>query len=378
MGKLVYVRVYSGYVATGSYILNTTKNKKERVGRIVQMHANLRENIDYAFAGDIVAIPGLGDTTTGDTLCDMEQPVLLEAIQFPTPVVSLSIEPKSRGDQDKLGKGLAKLTEEDPTFIVQTDEETKETILTGMGELHLEIIVDRLKEEFGVEAVVGKPKVAYRETIQQSASGEGKYIKQSGGRGQYGHVVMEVSPNDTGKGFEFIDSIKGGAIPRSFIPAVEKGVIEAMRKGVYAGYPVVDVKVDLTDGSYHEVDSSEIAFRMAAILGFKEIFMKASPILLEPYMSLEVATPEEHVNGCVGYICSHRGKILNIDAKGKQKLIQAEVPLSEMFGYATAFRSLSSGRANASMEFSKYLQVPQEIALKVIEEKAKLKAQENK
>jgi len=378
MGKLVYVRVYSGYVSTGSYILNSTKNKKERVGRIVQMHANLRENIDYAFAGDIVAIPGLSNTVTGDTLCDPENPVLLEAIQFPTPVVSLSIAPKSRGDQDKLGKGLAKLTEEDPTFIVQTDEETKETILTGMGELHLEIIVDRLKEEFGVEAIVGQPKVAYRETIQQSANGEGKYIKQSGGRGQYGHVVMEVFPNEQGKGFEFIDAIKGGAIPRSFIPAVEKGVIEAMGKGVYAGYPIVDVKVKLTDGSYHEVDSSEIAFRMAAILGFKEIFMRASPMLLEPYMSLEVSTPEEHVNGCVGYICSHRGKILNIDAKGKLKIIQAEVPLSEMFGYATAFRSLSSGRANASMEFSKYLQVPQEIALKVIEEKAKLKAEENR
>jgi elongation factor G len=377
MGKLVYVRIYSGYVATGSYILNSTKNKRERVGRIVQMHANQRENIDHAFAGDIVAIPGLGDTVTGDTLCDPEKPVLLEAIQFPTPVVSLSIAPKSRGDQDKLGKGLAKLTEEDPTFIVQTDEETKETILTGMGELHLEIIVDRLKEEFGVEAIVGQPKVAYRETIQQSASGEGKYIKQSGGRGQYGHVVMEVMPNETGKGFEFIDSIKGGAIPRSYIPAIEKGVIEAMQKGVYAGYPVVDVKVNLYDGSFHEVDSSEIAFRMAAILGFKEIFRRASPILLEPYMSLEVATLEEHVNGCVGYICSHRGKILNIEVKGKQKLIQAEVPLSEMFGYATAFRSLSSGRANASMEFSKYLQVPAEIAQKIIEEKAKLKAQEN-
>jgi elongation factor G len=371
MGKLVYVRVYSGCVSTGSYILNSTKNIRERVGRIVQMHANLRENIDHAFAGDIVAIPGLGDTVTGDTLCDPLKPVLLEAIQFPTPVVSLSIAPKSRGDQEKLGKGLNKLTEEDPTFVVQTDDETKEVILTGMGELHLEIIVDRLKEEFGVEAIVGQPKVAYRETILQTAEGENKYIKQSGGRGQYGHVVLELAPNEAGKGFEFIDSIKGGAIPRSFIPAVEKGVIEAMQKGVYAGYPVVDVKVSLIDGSYHEVDSSEIAFRMAAILGFKDIFMKASPILLEPYMALEVATLEEYVNGCVGYICSHRGKIINIEVKGKQKVIQAEVPLSEMFGYASAFRSLSSGRANASMQFSKYLQVPQEIALKVVEEKQK-------
>lgn len=377
MGKLVYTRIYSGVLQSGTYVFNSTKNKKERVGRIVQMHANQRENIDNAFAGDIVAVIGLGDTVTGDTLCDPEAPLLLEAIEFPVPVVSLSIAPKSRSDQDKLGKGLARLTDEDPTFLVQTDEETKETILTGMGELHLEIIVDRLKEEFGVEAVVGAPKVAYRETIQKPASGEGKYIKQSGGRGQYGHVVLELSPNETGKGFDFIDSIKGGAIPRSFIPAVEKGIVEAMDKGVYAGYPVVDVKVDLVDGSYHEVDSSEIAFRMAAILGFKQIFMQADPILLEPYMSLEVASPEEHVNSIVGYICSRRGKILNIDTKGKQKIVQAEVPLAEMFGYTTNIRSLSSGRANASMEFSKYMQVPQEIALKIIEEKKK-KEQEAK
>jgi elongation factor G len=378
MGKLVYVRVYSGFLSTGTYVLNSTKNKRERVARIVQMHANQRENIEYAFAGDIVAVVGLGDTITGDTLCDQDHPVLLEAIKFPTPVVSLSIVPKSRADQDKLGKGLAKLTEEDPTFLVNTDEETKEVVLTGMGELHLEIVVDRLKTEFGVEAIVGQPKVAYRETILDKSEGEGKYIKQSGGRGQYGHALLRLLPAGSGEGFEFIDSIKGGAIPRSFIPAVEKGVIEAMQNGVYVGFPVVDVKVELYDGSFHEVDSSELAFKMAGIFGFKEAFMKAKPILLEPYMSLEVATPEEYVNACVGYICSRRGKILNMDAKGKQKLISAEVPLSEMFGYATAFRSLSSGRANATMEFSKYLQVPQEITQKLIEEKQKRKEAENK
>ncbi|MFA4888935.1 MAG: elongation factor G [Candidatus Omnitrophota bacterium] len=376
MGKLVYLRVYSGILSTGSYILNATKNKKERVGRIVQMHANQRENIDYAFAGDIVAAVGLGNATTGDTLCDPDQPILLEAIQFPVPVVSLCISPKSRGDQDKLSNGLAKLAEEDPTFFVKTDEETKEVILTGMGELHLEIIVDRLKEEFGVEAIVGQPRVAYRETICEKASGEGKYIKQSGGRGQYGHVELEIAPAEPGSGFEFIDSIKGGAIPRSFIPAVEKGIIQAMEEGVYAGYPVVDIKVDLVDGSFHEVDSSELAFKMAAILGFKEIFLRAKPVLMEPYMSLGVTTPEEYVNAVVGYICSCRGKILNMDTKGKQKIISAEAPLAEMFGYATNFRSLSSGRANATMEFSKYLQVPSEIAQKVIAEaKAKKEKQ---
>jgi elongation factor G len=373
MGKLVYVRVYSGVLDTGTYVLNATKNKKERVGRIVRMHANQRENVDYACVGEIVAIIGLSSTVTGDTLCDPDNPVLLEAMKFPTPVVSLSISPKSRSDQDKLGKGLGRLMEEDPTFIVTSDESTKETILTGMGELHLEIIVDRLKEEFGVEAVVGQPKVAYKETILKPANGEGKYIKQSGGRGQYGHVIVEISPTGPGGGFKFIDSIKGGAIPKSFIPAVEKGVIEAMSKGVYAGYPVVDVQVDLVDGSFHEVDSSELAFRLAGIFGFKQAFMQAEPILLEPYMSLEVSTPEEYLNSIVGYICSCRGKILAMDTKGKQKIVSAEVPLAEMFGYATNFRSLSSGRANASMEFAKYMPVPAEIALKILAEKQKEK-----
>jgi len=373
MGKLVYLRIYSGFLDTGSYVFNVTKNKKERIGRILQMHANQREARDRALAGEIVAVIGLGNTVTGDTLCDPEHPVLLEAIEFPVPVVSLSITPAGKADQDKLGKGLAKLTEEDPTFKVETDEETKETILTGMGELHLEIIVDRLKVEFGVDAVVGKPKVAYRETILKKVSGEYKHIKQSGGRGQYGHVVMELIPAEPGEEFEFINSIKGGAIPRSFIPAVEKGVVEAMRNGAYAGYPVVNIKVNLTDGSFHDVDSSELAFKLAAIGCFKETFMRADPVLLEPYMSLEVVTPEEYVNAVVGYICSCRGKILGMDTKGKQKIIDAEAPLAEMFGYATNFRSLSSGRANASMHFEKYMQVPFEIAAKILEEKKKRK-----
>jgi elongation factor G len=375
MGKLVYVRVYSGVLETGSYVLNARRDKKERVGRIVRMHANQRENIEYAFAGDIVAVIGLTETITGDTLCDLDSPVILEAMQFPVPVVSLSITPKSRADQDKLGKGLARLAEEDPTFIVESDPDTKETLLTGMGELHLEIIVDRLKEEFGVTAVVGAPKVAYRETLLKTASAEGKYIRQTGGRGQYGHVVLEVSPMEPGGGFEFVDSIKGGAIPQSFIPAVEKGIVEALQKGAYCGYPIVDVRANLVDGSFHEVDSSELAFRIAGSIGFKEAFLHGEPIILEPNMSLEVSTPEEFLNSIIGYICSRRGKILNIGAKGKQKIISAEVPLGEMFGYASDIRSLSSGRANASMEFSRYLQAPKDIAQKLLEEK---KAKEEK
>lgn len=372
MGKLVYLRIYSGYLETGSYVMNSTKGKKERIGRIVQMHANQREARENAFAGEIVAVIGLNHTITGDTLCDPDNPILLEAIEFPSPVVSLSIAPKSRADQDKLGKGLGRLIEEDPTFKVESDEETKETILTGMGELHLEIIVDRLKTEFGVEAIVGKPKVAYRETILKPSTGEYKHVKQSGGRGQYGHVVMEITPTP-GKEFEFINSIKGGAIPRSFIPAVEKGVVEAMHKGPYAGYPVVDVAVNLIDGSFHEVDSSELAFKLASIGCFKQAFLEAEPLLLEPYMSLEVTAPEEYVNSVVGYICSCRGKILGMDTKGKQKIITAEVPLSEMFGYTTNLRSLSSGRANASMHFEKYMQVPNEITAKILEEKKQQK-----
>lgn len=378
MGKFVYIRIYSGYMQTGSYVLNATKDKKERIGRIVKMHANHKENVDYAYAGEIVGLIGLNQTITGDTLCDESSPIIMEAIKFPAPVISLSIVPKTRQDQDKLGRALARLAEEDPTFIVQTDEETKETLLTGMGELHLEIIVDRLKEEFGVGVIVGQPKVAYRETITTLVTEEYKHIKQSGGRGQYGHVVIEMSPQEAGNGYEFVDSIKGGAIPRNFIPSVEKGLIAAMDKGPYAGYPVVDLKIKLVDGSYHDVDSSDIAFKIAAMMCFKNGFRKADPILLEPYMSLEVTTPEEYANAIVGYLCSRRGRIVNIEPLGNQKVIISEVPLSEMFGYMTNLRSLSSGRASGMMEFKRYLPVPKEITAKILEEIEKKKKEEQK
>ncbi|MDD5292143.1 MAG: elongation factor G, partial [Candidatus Omnitrophica bacterium] len=376
MGKLIYVRAYSGFLNSGSYVLNAAKNKKERISRIFQMHANQRESVDTIFTGDIAAVVGLDYTKTGDTLCDIDNPVILEAMHFPAPVVSVSIKPQSRSDQDKLGRSLAKLMDEDPTFVTETDRETGETILSGMGELHLEIIVDRLKREFGVGVDVSQPKVAYRETITKSITEEGKYIKQSGGRGQYGHVVFEISPAESGKGLDFKDSIKGGAIPKTYMPSIEKGIIEAMHDGVYAGYPVVDVKVNLVDGSFHEVDSSDIAFRIAARKGFKSGFMKCEPVLLEPYMRLEVITPEEYVSSVTAHICSHRGKIQGMDNKGKQKVVVAEVPLSEMFGSATALRSLSSGRANSSMEFDKYQQVPSEITRKIVEERQKLKKEE--
>ena len=371
MGKLVYFRIYSGKLEAGSYILNVTKDKKERVGRILQMHANERESRSTIYAGDIAAIIGLSHTGTGDTLSDLNNPVLLEAIEFPAPVMSISAKPKSRADQDRISRALLKLAEEDPTFIVHTDTETDETIISGMGELHLEIIVDRLKHEFSVEAVVGQPKVAYKETILSSVTQEYKHAKQTGGRGQYGHVIMEISPTKPGEGFEFKNGITGGKIPREYIPAVEKGVISAMQKGIYAGYPVVDVKVELIDGSYHDVDSSELAFKLAAAECFKKAFMKGIPVLLEPHMSLEVATPEEYVGSIVGNICSRRGKVLGIDTKGSQQVIAAEAPLSEMFGYATTLRSLSSGRANYTMHFEKYVEVPAAISEKVIEEKKK-------
>ena len=371
MGKLVYFRVYSGKLDAGSYILNVTKDKKERVGRILQMHANERESRSTIYAGDIAAIIGLDHTATGDTLSSVDKPILLEAIEFPAPVMSISAKPQSRADQDKISKALLKLAEEDPTFIVHTDPETDETIISGMGELHLEIIVDRLKHEFSVEAVVGQPKVAYKETILGTVTQDYKHSKQTGGRGQYGHVVMEISPAKPGEGFEFKNSITGGKIPREYIPAVEKGVIGAMQRGIYAGYPVVDVKVNLIDGSYHDVDSSELAFKLAASGCFKRAFMKGIPVLLEPHMSLEVTTPEEYVGNVVGNICSRRGKVLGIDTKGNQQIIAAEAPLSETFGYATTLRSLSSGRANYSMHFEKYVEVPTAISEKVIEEKKK-------
>jgi len=364
-GKLVYIRVYSGCLKAGTYILNAVKGKKERIGRILEMHANQRKNIEAVFTGDIAVAVGLNNTLTGDTLCDLSDSILLEQMEFSDPVVSISIKPESSSDQDKLSKALAKLSEEDPTFSARIDDETQETIISGMGELHLEIIADRLKSEFKIDASVGQPKVAYKETILSTLSEEYKHIKQTGGRGQYGHVVMEFSPNEQGKGFEFKNSITGGRIPKSYIPAVEKGLLEVIKKGIYAGYPVVDIKVDLTDGSYHNVDSSELAFKLAAQGCFRSVFMKCDPILLEPYMALEIITPEEYSSSIVGYICSRRGKILGMDTKNKQKIIKAEAPLSEMFGYTTNLRSLSSGRVNCSMRFEKYAQVPREIAEKI-------------
>jgi len=371
MGKLVYFRVYSGTLKAGSYIYNSNKGRKERVGRILQMHANQRESREDIFAGDIAAAIGLDHTVTGDTLCDENKPVLLEAIEFPAPVMSISIKPASRPEQDKLTKGLLKLAEEDPTFTVQTDEETKEMVVSGMGELHLEIIVDRLKREFKVDALVGKPQVAYRETVIKGITHEYRHVKQTGGRGQYGHVVFEITPAKPGEGFEFKNSIVGGAIPKGYIPAIEKGIIEIMARGVYAGYPVVDVKVNLVDGSYHEVDSSEMAFKLAAIGCFKEAFLKCCPVILEPHMSLEITTPEDYVGNIVGNLCSRRGKVAGIEAKPKVQIVSAEAPLSEMFGYAGTLRSLSSGRANYSMHFEKYVEVPFELAEKIIEEKKK-------
>jgi len=373
VGKLVYFRVYSGYLDAGSYVLNANKNKKERVGRIVQLHANQKENRESIFVGDIAAAIGLAHTITGDTLCESSRPVMLENIEFSKPVLSMSITPKTRADQDKLNKAIGKLMEEDPTFTVETDEETKEIILSGMGELHLEIMVDRIKEEFKVDAESSPPKVAYKETLTQTMKGEYKHQKQTGGRGQYGHVILEISPASEGKDFEFESKIKGGSIPQNFIPAIEKGVKSIMQRGVYAGYPIVGVKITVLDGSYHEVDSSELAFKMAAIGCFKETFMKSSPVLLEPCMHVEILAPEEYISNLVGNVCSRRGKIINIDEKGNQKLITAEAPLGEMFGYSQTFRSLSSGRATFSMNFSKYEQVPTAIAEKVIEEKNKAK-----
>ena len=369
MGKLVYFRVYSGNIDAGSYVLNVTKDKKERLGRILQMHANQRENRPSIYAGDIAAAIGFDHTTTGDTLSSPDNPILLEAIEFPAPVMSISIKPQSRPDQDKLDKSLIRLAEEDPTFIMHTERETREVIISGMGELHLEIIVDRLKHEFNVEAIVGKPKVAYKETILNSITQEYKHVKQSGGRGQYGEVVFEISPTKPGEGFEFENSIRGGTIPKEYIPSVEKGIIEAMQKGVYAGYPVVDIKVNLIDGSFHEVDSSEIAFKIAASECLRQGFIKCSPVLLEPEMSLETTIPEEHVGNVVGHICSRRGKVLAIETKGTQQIISAQAPLSEMFGYASTLRSLSSGRGIYSMHFEKYVEVPFGVAEKIIEEK---------
>ena len=373
VGQLTFVRVYSGVLKKGDTVLNTVKGKKERIGRIVQMHANNREEIEEIIAGDIAACVGLKEVTTGDTLSDPSAPVILERMVFPEPVIAQAVEPKSKADQEKMGIALSRLAAEDPSFRVRTDEESGQTIIAGMGELHLEIIVDRMKREFNVEANVGKPQVAYRETVRKAVSDvEGKFVRQSGGKGQYGHVVFRLEPNEPGKGFEFIDEIKGGVVPREYIPAVQKGVEEALTSGVLAGYPVVDVKVALTFGSYHDVDSSEQAFKMAAIFGFKEAARKANPVILDPMMAVEVETPEEYAGTVMGDLSSRRGMVQGMDDMvGGGKAIKAEVPLSEMFGYATSLRSMTQGRANYTMEFKHYAEAPKNVADAIIAARAK-------
>ena len=362
VGTLTFLRVYSGVLESGSYVLNSTKGKKERVGRLLKMHANKREDIKEVFAGDIVAAVGLRDSTTGDTLCDERRPIILEAIEFPAPVISIAIEPKTKTDQEKLGVSMQKLATEDPSFRVATDRETGQTIISGMGELHLEIIVDRLLREFKVDANVGKPQVAYKETIRRSVEREGKFVRQTGGRGQYGHVVIRVSPLPPGKGFEFVDAIKGGVIPREYIPAVERGIRDALESGPLAGYPLVDVKATLLDGSYHEVDSSEIAFKIAASMAFKDACNKAHPAILEPIMGVEVVAPEEFSGAVFGDLNGRRGRIQGMDTRAGAQVITAHVPLAQMFGYATDLRSMTQGRATYTMQFSHYESVPQMIS----------------
>ncbi|MGH7229612.1 MAG: elongation factor G [Nitrospiraceae bacterium] len=365
-GQLTYFRVYSGTLKTGVPVYNITKGTKERVGRLLKMHANKREDIDAVYAGDIAAAVGLKGATTGDTLCDPKHPVILEVMKFPEPVIAMAIEPKTKQDQEKLGFSLQKLAQEDPSFRVRTDEETGQTIISGMGELHLEIIVDRLLREFKVEANVGKPEVAFRETIRRSAEAEAKYIKQTGGRGQYGHVVITVAPSEQGTGFEFVNKIGGGAIPREYIPAVEKGIKERMETGVLAGYPVRDVRVTLTDGSYHEVDSNEMAFKIAGSMAFQDGCRKADPVLLEPIMKVEVLVPQEYMGDVIGNLNGRRGKIQGIKVRAGSQAVDAAVPLSEMFGYATDLRSRTQGRATYSMEFDRYEPVPKQIAEGII------------
>ena len=366
VGKLTFVRVYSGVLKSGSYVWNSNKDRKERVGRILQMHANKREEREELWTGDIAALVGLKDTRTGETLCDEDDPIVLEAMTFPEPVIDLAIEPRTKADQDKLSSALQKLSEEDPTFRVHTDEETSQTIISGMGELHLEILVDRMLREFKVEANIGKPQVAYRETIRRAVEVEGKFIRQSGGRGQYGHVKVIVEPNDKGGGFVFDNRIVGGKIPREYIPAVENGVREAMENGVLAGYPMVDVKVSLIDGSYHDVDSSEMAFKIAGSMALKDGAKQALPVLLEPIMDVEVVTPEEYLGDVMGDLSSRRGKIGGIHARRQAQVVGASVPLSEMFGYATTLRSMSQGRAVYTMQFSHYEEVPKSKAEEII------------
>ncbi|WP_315124998.1 elongation factor G [Comamonas antarctica] len=373
VGQLTFVRVYSGVLSKGDTVLNAVKGKKERIGRIVQMHANERLEVEEIRAGDIAACVGLKDVTTGETLADVNDPIILERMVFPEPVIAQAVEPKSKADQEKMGIALSRLAAEDPSFRVRSDEESGQTIIAGMGELHLEIIVDRMKREFGVEANVGKPQVAYRETIRKTVEeAEGKFVRQSGGKGQYGHVVLKIEPNEAGKGIEFVDAIKGGVVPREFIPAVEKGINEAVTQGVLAGYPVVDVKVTLHFGSYHDVDSNELAFKMAAIFGFKEGCRKANPVILEPMMSVEVETPEDYAGTVMGDLSSRRGMVQGMDDMvGGGKAIRAEVPLSEMFGYATSLRSATQGRATYTMEFKHYAEAPRNVSEAIMAARSK-------
>ena len=369
VGKLAYLRVYSGSVKSGSYVINAGKGKRERIGRLLLMHANKREEIEVAYAGDIVAVIGLKDTTTGDTLCDEKSPIVLESMEFPEPVIHVAIEPKTKASQEKMGQALAKLAEEDPTFRTYTDEETGQTIIAGMGELHLEIIVDRLLREFKVEANVGSPQVAYKESIQASAEAEGKYIKQSGGRGQYGHVKLRIEPQTPGDGYLFVNGIVGGAIPKEYVNAVDQGVKEAMNAGILGGYPVLDIKVTAYDGSYHDVDSSEMAYKIAGSMGFREAMRKAKPTLLEPMMKVEVIMPEEYMGDVMGDISSRRGRIDGMELRSGAQVVNAHVPLSEMFGYATDLRSNTQGRAVYSMLFDHYEAVPNSIQEKVLGDK---------
>lgn len=366
MGKITFIRIYSGVLNSGDTIYNTIKEKAQRAGRILRMHSNRQENIDKAEAGDIVAVVGLSETRTGDTLCDKDHPIILESIEFPAPVISISIKPEGRGDNDKMGEALHKLADEDPTFTVHYDDETEETIISGMGELHLEIIVDRLKREFSVSCEVGRPEVAYRETATTKIEGDYKHAKQSGGRGQYGHCYLRLEPMDPGRGFSFDNEVKGGNIPSEYIPAVEKGVIKAMQKGPFAGYPVVDMHVTVYDGSYHDVDSSEFAFTEAARVCFRTLFMKAQPELLEPVMSVEVTAPEEYMGAITGSVCSRRGRIESMDDVHGAKVVHGMVPLAEMFGYSNDLRTMTSGRGNFSMHFERYEAVPFSIAEEII------------
>ena len=371
VGRLSFFRVYSGHLATGSAVLNSTKNVKERIGRILQMHANHREDLEEVYSGDIGAAVGLKNTTTGDTLCDEKAPIILESMEFPEPVIRVAIEPKTKAGQEKMTMGLVKLAEEDPTFKTYTDEETGQTIIAGMGELHLEIIVDRLLREFKVEANVGAPQVAYKETIKKAVDQDTKYARQSGGKGQYGHVKIHVEPNESGKGYEFVNAIVGGAIPKEYIPAVDAGIQGAMNAGVLAGFPVVDVKVTLYDGSYHEVDSSEMAFKIAGSMAFKEACRKADPTLQEPIMKVSVIVPDEYMGDVIGDLNARRGQIVKLEARSGAQQIDANVPLAEMFGYATDLRSRTQGRGQYTMEPSHYVEIPKNIRDKIVETRTK-------